>query len=363
MAISSSVREALKKTMSEQIRKNAGAVAEVEEEVKQRAVDTFAAIPEVAMGEHQQMFSELFFDPADIDMPDFPVDTFFHLHADWPESVVKDVPAVIEYQWNKSAAYSYVCNYDKHVQLVGPPGSGKTTLPQQISARIGKPVVIQSFRQGLEEDEWLARTEISNEGTHLRILPVVNSMAYPYDAVMDEFNRMSRGGRLLWNGVLNDQGGLLRLPNGDEVVPVEGWRCVTTDNTKGFGDGLDMFDGDVNDISTTDRFALMIEVPYLPRNQQESILKGLIPDLPDDVTKDIVSFGLKISEAFNDGLLPLPWTPRRASATGTMALRYKNLTKALQDAYVSFMPEDKEKQLCNQLLKDLGISIRHGEFK
>ena len=168
---------------------------------------------------------------------------------------------------------------------------------------------------------------------------------------------------MLWNGVLNDQGGLLRLPNGDEVVPVEGWRCVTTDNTKGFGDGLDMFDGDVNDISTTDRFALMIEVPYLPRNQQESILKGLIPDLPDDVTKDIVSFGLKISEAFNDGLLPLPWTPRRASATGTMALRYKNLTKALQDAYVSFMPEDKEKQLCNQLLKDLGISTKHGEFK
>ena len=362
MAMSKEMREKFKQKMMDQMGANQQEQEVPEEVVEKKKEDYFAGVAEVVVGENQKMFSELFFDPSEIGMPDFPMDTFHHMHEFWPEDIQRLVPEAIDYQWNKEVVYSFCAAEGKHTQLTGQPGSGKTTLPQQIAARTGRPVIVQSFRQGLEEDDWLAKQEIADGKTFLTVLPLVKSMEYPCYAVMDEFNRMSRGGRLLFNGVLH-KGGSLRLPNGDNVVPAEGWRCVTTDNTKGFGDGLDMFDGDVNDISTTDRFSLMIEVPYLPHKQQVDMLMSSVPTLHAKLAEMIVTFGSKISDAFNQGLVPLPWTPRRAEAAGHFTLKYRNVTRALQDSYYAFMPEDAEKQLCNQILRDLGISDDFGEFK
>lgn len=359
--MSKDMREDFKNKMREQLSKNQSVPEKAEEEVKEAVEDLFASVVTPELEANQKMFSELFFDPKDIDAPDFPMDTFFHKHEEWPEEIVGLVPEPIDYQWNKEVVYSFCAAEGKHTQLTGQPGSGKTTLPQQVAARTGRPVIVQSFRQGLEEDDWLAKQEINSEGTFLTVLPLVKSMAYPCYAVMDEFNRMSRGGRLLFNGVLHD-GGHLRLPNGDNVIPAEGWRCVTTDNTKGFGDGLDMFDGDVNDISTTDRFALMIEVPYLPHDQQVDMLVSSVPTLHRELAEMIVTFGSKVSEGFKDGLLPLPWTPRRAKAAGELTIHYRNCTKGLRDSYFAFLPEDSEKQLVNQILRDIGIADRFGGF-
>ena len=361
MAMTPDMRSKFKETMAEQLRKNQTKEEGLEEKVKEEVEDLFAKIPPVTVGKHQVMFSALFFDPIELGLPDFPVDTFQHMHKVWPDWVMELVPNPIEYQWNKDVVYSFCASEGKHTQLVGQPGSGKTTLPQQVAARTGRPVFVQSFRQGLEEDDWLAKQEINDKGTFLTVLPLVKSMDYPFYAVMDEFNRMSRGGRLLFNGVLHD-GGHLRLPNGVNVTPVEGWRCVTTDNTKGFGDGLDMFDGDVNDISTTDRFSLMIEVPYLPHEQQVQMLVDSVPDLHVELAEMIITFGGKVRDGFDKGGLPLPWTPRRAKAAGELTLQYRSVTKALRDSYYAFMPEDAEKQLLNQVLRDVGIAARFGEF-
>ena len=359
--LSDAGRAKFKDSIAEQLMTQRTTSIKKAEEVQEEAKNFFPDAVTKAPHKHMKLFSKLFFNPADIGLPDFYMQTFQHLHKGWPSWVVDLVPEKISYQWNKAAVYSFCCNDTKHTQLVGKPGSGKTTLPQQVAARTGRPVIVQSFRVGLEEDDWLARQEISNEGTFLRKLPLVLSMSFPFYAVMDEFNRMSRGGRLLFNGVLHT-GGHLRLPDGECVVPDAGWRCVTTDNTKGFGDGLDMFDGDVNDISTTDRFALMIEIPYLPLDQQVAMLMDDVPELHKELANRIILFGEKIAAGFNTGELPLPWTPRRATAAGELTMKYRNVTKALKDCYFSFMPEDKEKKVVNQLLKDVGIAKLFGEF-
>ena len=364
MAMSAEMREKFKQKMAASLASNKATTEVEEKEVEEAVASLFDDVPEIEVGPHQKLFSELFFDPAELDLPDFAMDTFFHKlkgKGAWPKWVQEMIPLPIPYQWNKEVVYSFCATEGKHTQLVGKPGAGKTTLPQQVAAKTGRPVFVQSFRQGLEEDDWLAKQEINDKGTFLNVLPLVQGMAFPFYAVMDEFNRMSRGGRLLFNGLLH-AGGSLRLPNGEKVTPVEGWRCVTTDNTKGFGDGLDIFDGDVNDISTTDRFALMIEVPYLPFDQQVEMLTDTVPYLPTEVAKDIVLFGSKVADGFDSGSLPLPWTPRRATAAGELTIKYKNLTKALKDSYFAFMPEDSEKQVLNQILRDVGIAKKFGEF-
>lgn len=354
MAMSAEAKERFKQRMLEQVH---GSIKKVEKEVKKEEIKK----EEVVCGEHQQLFSTLFFDPAEINLPDFAVNTYHHLHPTFPEWVRECIPTQDPlYQWNKQITYSFVASDDEHAFLVGLPGSGKTTLPIQVAAVIGRPVFKQSFSQDLEADEWIMSKEIDETGTHWKTLPFIRSLAYPFYTVLDEFNRLRRGGRLLMNRLL-EEGGSMQLRDGSEVVPHPEWRAIATDNTRGMGDGLDVFDGDVADISTTDRFGIMLEVGYLPHSQQVSLLLSW-EDIPPDVASSIVSFGTLVVGGFKSGSLPLPWTPRRMKKAAKLTKRYGNPVHALRDCYYNFLAEDDERGVASQYLRDCGLSS-YGDFK
>lgn len=362
MAMTEEQKVAFKKKMAEQLRQNQTKGAEKEKEVEKEVEEAFAAIKEEKKGKNQKMFSELFFDPSIIGMPDRPVDTFHHMHKEWPEWVRNMVPIKDEaYVWNKQAVYEFVTSDDEHAFLVGYPGSGKTTLPLQVAAVTGRPVFKQSFQRDLEADEWLMSKEIDDSGTHWKVLPFVETLAYPFYSVLDEFNRLTRGGRLLMNRLL-DEGGTLQLRDGREVVPHSMWRAVATDNTRGMGDGLDMFDGDVSDISTTDRFGIMLEIKYLSHDEQVELIKKWFPEFNDKMAIEIVQFGERVVAGFSKGVFPLPWTPRRMKKTCKLAMRYRNPVAALRSTYYNFLAEDSERKACNQILKDIGLARKYEEF-
>jgi len=362
MSMTSEMKDQFKRKMAEQLRQNHMAAEQKEEEEKKEVEELFAKVADPVAGDNQKMFSDLFFDPKGIG-PDFPVDTFHHMHNDWPDWVKECIPAKDpHYQWNKESVYAFLVADDEHTFLVGQPGSGKTSLPEQVAAVTGRPVFKQAFSADLEADEWIMAKEIDDKGTHWYVLPFVKAMSFPFYCNLDEFNRLRRGGRLLMNQTLNE-GGAMQLRDGREVVPHPQWRAIATDNTRGMGDGLDKFDGDIADISTTDRFGQMIEVPYLPVKQQTSLLMLSYPDMSEKLAKQIVLFGEKISQGYKTGALPLPWTPRRMKKAGKLAMRYRNPTKGIQNAYYNFLAEDDHRKACNQALKDVGIAGKFGEFE
>jgi len=363
MAMSKEKAARFKEAMAEQIRKNGSRVEEREKEIEKEKESMFAKVKPSTAADNQRMFSELFFDPSEIGYPDFPVDTFHHMHKDWPEWVVAGVPERdSNYEWNRYVVYAFVAGDDEHAFLVGDPGSGKTSLPEQVAAITGRPVFKQPFRNSMEEDDWIMKPEVNSEGTYWHVLPFVKWLAYPCYAVLDEFNRLQRGGRILMNQLLNE-GGTLSLRDGTEVVPHEQWRAVATDNARGMGDGLDKFDGDIADISTTDRFGLMIQVDYLPHGSQVKLLQSWYPEMADEMAEHIVTFGEKVITGYRAGTFPLPWTPRRMKKAGKMALRYLNPVLGLKVAYYSFLAEDEERQAANQILKDIGLARKFGEFE
>ena len=363
MSMTPEMKVKFKERMAEQLKANTRRVEEAVEEEKKIIEDMFSGLDALECGDNQKMFSSLFFNPAEVGRPDFPVDTFHHLHDSWPEWVRESVPERdATYQWNKEAVYSFVAASDEHRFLVGMPGSGKTTLPLQVAALTGQPVYKQSFSSDLEADEWIMSKEIDDTGTHWRVLPFVETMAWPFIVILDEFNRLRKGGRLLLNPVL-DEGGAMPLRDGRKIVPHAQWRAVATDNTRGMGDGLDKFDGDISDISTTDRFGLMLEIGYLPAYQQIKLLQDWYPSIHKDMARDIVQFGEKIVTGYKAGTFPLPWTPRRMKKAAKLAMRYRNVTAGLRDTYFNFLAEDDERAACNQVLKDIGIAARFGEFK
>ena len=84
--------------------------------------------------------------------------------------------------------------------------------------------------------------------------------------------------------------------------------------------------------------------------------------MTDAMAADIVIFGERVVTGYNSGVFPLPWTPRRMKAAGRKALQYRNPVKAIKVSYFNFLAEDKQKQACNQALKDTGLDKKYGEF-
>jgi len=364
MAMSKEKLSRFRKEMAEQLEKNASRIDEREKAVEKEKEEMFAKVEEAKAGDNQVMYSDIFHDPGEVGAPDFPMDTFFHMHQDWPDWVVAAVPKkedFANYQPNKPALYAFCVADDEHAFLVGDPGSGKTSMPMYVAAHTGRPVFKQPFRNNMEEDDWIMSKEIDDKGTHWNVLPFVKFMSYPCYAVMDEINRLQRGGRILANQFLNE-GGTLVLRDGTEVVPHEKWRAVATDNARGLGDGLDKFDGDIADISTLDRFGLMIQVDYLPADQQVELLMSWYPEMDSTMAQEIVQFGGKVITGYKAGAFPLPWTPRRMQKAGKLALRYRNPVEGLKAAYYNFLAEDDERQAANQVLKDIGLDRKFGEF-
>lgn len=311
---------------------------------------------DLVVGEHQQLFSELFFDPVkELNLPDFAVDTFHHV--DFPSWVKEMLPEKDpSYVWNKRAVYDFLVSDDMHAFLVGLPGSGKTSLPYQVGAVTGRPVFKISFSQDLERDEWVESKEISDKGTEWRRLPFVDTLDYPFYVVLDEFNRLRRGGRLLLNRLL-DFGGTMQLNDGSSVKPNNQWRAVATDNTRGLGDGLDKFDGDIADISTLDRFGVMVEVDYLSHNEQVGLIQSWESKIPHGVASAIVALGCRVVAAYKNNDLDLPWTPRRMREVCRLTMRYKNPVAAIRSVYYEFLPDDSQKKLVDQYINESELGI------
>lgn len=363
MATNTNFADAFRSRMEEHLAKNNEVKAHEDTKIKEEAQQAFTAAPEAVAGDNQVMFSDLTgIDVKALGRPDFPVDTFWHEHENWPDEIKALVPERDpDYMYNPLITYRFMAGDNRNVFLVGDPGSGKTTLPKEMAALTGRPMFKQSFSHDLEKDEWIASKEITDKGTEWNILDFVKTLRYPTYAVLDEFNRLHRGGRLLMNRLL-DIGGTLQLPDGSEVRPDKNWRAIATDNTRGLGDGLDKFEGDVADISTTDRFGMMIEVPYLAEKAQRELVSNWVPELDKKIVAHIVKFGIGVAAAYKKGTLPLPWTPRRMRACAELSVMYRNPVHALYDVYYSFLAEDKHRQLCNQLLVDTGLAKMFNEF-
>lgn len=213
----------------------------------------------------------------------------------------------------------------------GHTGTGKTTLLEQITARMNWPLVAVSLDSGIERPDLVGSTQLRStsegkaftefvDGVLARFLPK------PYLILWDEKD-YGRGDVLyVIQRALERKGLLLLEDGGRHIVPHEFSRMAATANTRGQGDEYGVYPGArVQSIAMLGRYQCWLKVDYLDKKQETKLLTSSYPNLKAEVAEMMVSFANEVRNAFKNGEVMNVVSPRNLLAMADYYLTFVEL--------------------------------------
>lgn len=218
-----------------------------------------------------------------------------------------------------SLLYSILTN--ERCWLHGHTGTGKTTLIEQVAARLNWPVRVVNFDSEITRMDLIGRDTLINEGGVTTskfvdgILP--QCMVLPYFIVCDELDYIRPDVSYVMQRVFEGNGLTLTEDGGRHVAPHAMFRIFATGNTQGQGDDFGMYAGArVQSMALLDRFTAWISVDYLPAEMRRKLLASAVPHLEPKMADKVAQYVTEHIEAFKTAKIVKPISPRGMISLG-----------------------------------------------
>lgn len=210
---------------------------------------------------------------------------------------------------------------DQRAYLHGHTGTGKTTLVEQVCARLGWPMMRVNFDSEITRMDLIGRDVLTEEGgvTVSRfvdgILPT--ALQGPYVMCLDEIDFVRPDIAYVLQRVLEGSSLMLTEDGGRMVHPHPMSRIIATGNTVGQGDEHGMYQGArVQSMALLNRFTVWAHVDYLPDQERKQLIQKRVPSLEDEMVLKIGQYVTEHLEAFTSAKVLQPITPRDFIALG-----------------------------------------------
>lgn len=187
---------------------------------------------------------------------------------------------------------------DDGLLLSGPTGCGKTSVIEQIYARLNMPLQSVNGHDKLETPDLIGHQTFIDGDLVFQHGPLALAMKYGHGFILNEMDYLDPGTAAGLNQILD--GGMLTIPeNGGEVIhPAEGFRFIATANTNGGGDLTGRYLGtQQQNLAWMDRF-WVVECDYMDPTQEEALLRGEAPGVPTEYLDQMVGVGNEIRRLF-----------------------------------------------------------------
>lgn len=240
--------------------------------------------------------------------------------TDWPEHLRKFIPEADEhYVFDPEAtlAVAVAIMHGDKVLLHGPKGSGKTTLPQQICARIRMPYIRVNCKEDMESAALFGSIKYDPVNGMVWVDGPIPELAKHGGLVcIDEVSRSPAGINASLMAVLEKNGQVYladKPGSSDEkfIKPHQWFRIVCTDNTELQGDTTGKYVGtNVQDEALIDRFSTTFKLGYLKPAHEVAIITGKVKDIDNFTAQRMVQLATMIRSSYDSGNVGFTMSPR-----------------------------------------------------
>ena len=223
--------------------------------------------------------------------------------------------------------------------ITGLSGNGKTTMVEQVCAKLGRECYRVNITKQTDEDDLLGGFRLINGNTVWQDGPVVTAMKNGGILLLDEIDLASHNIMCL-QPVLEGKGVFLKKI-GQWVEPAAGFTVFATANTKGKGseDGRFIGTGILNE-AFLDRFPITLEQPYATRATEKKILVKAGCD--EDFALHLCKWAEIIRKSFAEGAVDEIVSTRRLVDIVKANDIFSNKEKAITFCLARFDEDTKE---------------------
>jgi cobaltochelatase CobS len=234
---------------------------------------------------------------------------------------------------------------NKPTMLHGPTGSGKTTLIEQVAARINYPVMRINHHRDMYSYDIAGQMKAIDGNTSFEHGPLPFAMQRPVILIMDEWDAINPEVGMMYQPVLERRhdgrlGNLtLTAAAGEKVVSSPHFRIIATSNTCGLGDDKGHYQGtSIQNLAFVSRFQLRVKLDYLTQAHESAILHKKFPSLSKDEVKLLTETAKKIREQYEAGRLDIPYSLRDLINWTELFVLMGDVKKAMVYSCTSILP-------------------------
>jgi len=194
--------------------------------------------------------------------------------------------------------------------LTGPTGSGKSSLVEQVAARLRIPLYAVNAHSRMETPELKGRFVVRDGSMVWVDGPLVRAMKEEAWFLLDEIDLLDPATTAGLNNVLEKRP-LYIEETGEWVTAGPGFRFAATGNTNGGGDSTGLYCGTLQqNIAARDRFTPVLRVGYPNEEQESAALMRACPSLPEDIRTSMIQVANGVRTAFMAGEVDVPLSTR-----------------------------------------------------
>lgn len=228
------------------------------------------------------------------------------------------------------------------ILLVGPTGSGKSSLIGQIAARLDWPLRRINLHGETGVSDFLGQHKAKSGEVYFQYGILPTAMREGQILVLEEVDAATPEILFVLQGVMEENGSLTLAENGGEIIhPHPDFRLVATANTLGLGDETSLYTGtSVLNASHLDRWTTVFHIDYLDEEREVAVIRDKVPDLDPALAAHMVALALAVRKAVEQEELFTTFSTRRllAFAKKTTML---GLQKALEVTILNKLPKNE----------------------
>ena len=291
---------------------------------------------------------------------DFEIPTLVLEDADGNVVEHPECPAIdTNYQFREKYLVKFLTalKFRQNIWLHGSTGTGKTTMAEQVAARIGFPVPRLNLDSNIERPDIVGGVEIVVEDgapvTKFKEGILTRAMQQPCIFVLDETDAGRPDVLFVIQRALEGKGLTVTEDGGRVVQQNPLFSFVATANSRGQGDEKGWYAGvrPLN-LAFLNRFGAFIEIDYLDREDEGRLLHQVYAGLDKDEVDNMTAFTEKVRAAFNNGEVSQTISPRNLHAMAMYYLHYKPMMgneeamrEAVNTTVIDSAPADNAERL------------------